>query len=54
LYEKVEKAIKHLEKSKSSEADNITAEMIKAGGTELTKGITKILKQCWSEGKAPE
>ena len=53
LLEEVEWAIARLKRSKSPGVDGISAEMIKAGGNELTKKLHEIYQQIWREGTVP-
>ena len=48
LQEKVEAAVKSLRNRKSTGADNITAEMIKAGGEHIIDALTTICNKIWS------
>lgn len=54
LYEEVEAAVKRLKKNKSPGIDDITGEMIQAGGDRVTEEIHEICKQIWQEGRVPE
>src|SRR3989454_11455300 len=54
LLEEVEAAVKRMPMNKSPGADEITAEMIKAGGCDLIKQIHDACNTVWKEGKVPE
>ena len=54
LYEEVEAAVKRLKKNKSPGIDNITGEMIQAGGDRVAEEIHGICNQIWQEGRVPE
>ena len=54
VYEEVERAIKQLKEHKRPGEDEVTGEMIKAGGENLTKEIHRLCAQVWKEGKVPE
>ena len=54
LLEEVEAAVKRMPMNKSPGADEITAEMIKAGGCDLIKQIHDVCNTVWKEGKVPE
>jgi len=50
----VEAAVKRLKKNKSPGIDDITGEMIQAGGDRVAEEIHGICNQIWQEGKVPE
>ncbi|CAF3185570.1 unnamed protein product [Rotaria socialis] len=54
LYSEVEEAIRTLKSNKSPGSDGITAEMIQAGGEQLTHEIHSLCNKAWHEGVIPE
>ena len=54
LYAEVDKAIRSLKCHKSPGSDGITAEMLQAGGEQLTRKIHKLCNKAWHEGTIPE
>ncbi|CAF2067958.1 unnamed protein product [Rotaria magnacalcarata] len=54
LYSEVEEAIRTLKSKKSPGSDGITAEMIQAGGEQLTHKIHSLCSKVWHEGVIPE
>lgn len=54
LYAEVEKAIRSLKSHKSPGSDGITAEMLQAGGEQLTRQIHNLCNKAWHEGTIPE
>jgi hypothetical protein len=54
LYEEVEAAVKRLKKHKSPGIDDITGEMIQAGGEVVTEELHGICNQIWQGGKVPD
>jgi len=54
LHEEVEAAVKRLKKNKSPGIDDITGEMIQAGGDRVTDELHEICNQIWQEGRVPE
>ena len=54
LYSEVEEAIRSLKKNKNSGPDGITAEMLQAGGEQLTREIHKLCNKAWQEGTIPK
>jgi hypothetical protein len=54
LYEEIEAAVKRLKKNKSPGSDDITGEMIQAGGDRVAREIHEICNQIWHEGRVPE
>ncbi|CAF3252389.1 unnamed protein product, partial [Rotaria socialis] len=54
LYSEVEEAIRTLKSNKIPGSDGITAEMIQAGGEQLTHEIHSLCNKAWHEGVIPE
>jgi len=54
LHEEVEAAVRRLKKHKSPGIDDITGEMIQAGGEAATKELHGICNQIWQEERVPE
>ncbi|CAF5104682.1 unnamed protein product [Rotaria magnacalcarata] len=54
LYSEVEEAIQTLKSNKSPGSDGITAEMIQAGGEQLTHEIHSLCNKAWHKGVIPE
>ncbi len=54
LYKEVAEAVKRLKKGKSPGIDEITGEIIQAGGEKVIDEIHTICNQIWQEGKVPE
>ncbi|CAF5055729.1 unnamed protein product, partial [Rotaria magnacalcarata] len=54
LYSEVEEAIRTLKSNKSPGSDGITAEMIQAGGEQLTHEIHSLCNKAWHKGVIPE
>ena len=48
------KAIKMLKNNKGAGLDEISAELVKHGGTETVKEITKLLNTCWKTTNVPD
>ena len=53
LREEVEIAVKSLKKGKSAGVDNITAELLPAGGEAVTNILTAICNKIWQTGDWP-
>ena len=54
LYSEIEDAINTLKRNKSPGSDGITAELLQAGGEQLTRQIHKLCNKAWEEGTIPE
>jgi len=54
LYEEIETAVKRLKKHKSPGIDDITGEIIQAGGEKVTEELHAICNPIWKEGSIPE
>ena len=54
LYSEVEEAIPTLKRNKSPGSDEITAEMIQAGGEQLVRQILWLCNKAWNESTIPE
>ena len=54
LYSEVEEAIRTLKRNKSPGSDEITAEMIQAGGEQLVPQIHLLCNKAWNESTIPE
>ncbi|CAF1621865.1 unnamed protein product, partial [Adineta ricciae] len=54
LYSEVENAINKLKKNKSPGNDEITAEMLQAGGESLIRKIHELCNRAWNEENIPE
>ena len=54
LYSEVEEALRTLKRNKSPGPDEITAEMIQAGGEQLVRQIHQLCNKVWSETTIPE
>ena len=54
LYSEVEETIHTLKRNKSPGSEEITAEMIQAGGEQLVRQIHRLCNKAWSEGTIPE
>jgi hypothetical protein len=54
LHKEVEVVVKRLKKGKSPGIDELTGEMIQAGGEKVTDEIHAICNQIWQEGRVPE
>ena len=52
-YYEVNKVIKKIKTHKAAGSDNIPAELIKQGGTELKRRIHKIIMKIWKEETLP-
>jgi len=49
LYEEIETAVKKLKKHKSLGIDDITGEMIQAGGKKVTEELYAVCDQIWKK-----
>ena len=54
LYSEVEEAIRTLKRNRSPGSDEITAEMIQAGGEQLVRQIHLLCNKAWNESTIPE
>ena len=52
--EEITNAIKKLKNNRASGNDGITAELLKAGPTELFDWLSELLQQVWSSGRVPQ
>lgn len=52
--EELEAALRHLKNCKAPGEDQITSEMLKAGGETLRKALLTLLNKCLEEGKIPD
>ena len=53
LRREVEAAVQSLKKGKSAGVDNIPAEVVQAGGEDVTTALTKICNKIWQKGEWP-
>ena len=53
LRREVEAAVKSLKKGKSAGVDNIQAELVQAGGEDVTTALTTICNKVWQTGEWP-
>ena len=54
LYSEIQAAIHSLKKNKSPGSDGITAELLQAGGEQLTSQMHTLCNEAWQEGTIPE
>ena len=54
LYSEIQAAIHSLKKNKSPGSDGITAELLQAGGEQLTRQMHTLCNKAWQEGTIPD